>query len=80
MNFSLLAQTSKKILILTGILGIGTLSIAPAWANDHVEAMESTGEMETQMDESSAEAGNIVEIASGNKSFNTLVYLLHSLN
>ena len=78
MNFSLLAQTSKQLLLLTSILGISTLSLPPALADNHADAMNPTMEMETPMGESSAETGNIVEVASGNESFNTLVQAIEA--
>ncbi|MGF1591283.1 MAG: fasciclin domain-containing protein [Pleurocapsa sp.] len=64
---------SKKLLLLTSILGLGTLSVSPALANNHTGQMDSSDQMEqTPGGESSAEAGNIVEVASGNESFSTL--------
>ena len=39
---------------------------------------ESSTDMETPMDESSTEVGNIVEVASGNESFNTLVQAIQA--
>lgn len=58
-------------IILSTILSIGAVAVTPAWADNHTDSMESTSEM--PMNESSSEAGNIVEVASGNESFNTLV-------
>ena len=68
-------QISKQLLVLTTLLGLGTLSISPALADNHTDSMEmdSSTEMEMPMEESSTEAGNIVEVASGSESFNTLV-------
>ena len=138
MNINLL-KLSKHLLVLTSVLGLGTISISPALADNHTDGMESSSEMEgmttdemestqmdgmttdemestqmegmttdemestqmegmttdemesTQMDgmttdemesttetempmnESSAEAGDIVEVASGDETFSTLV-------
>ena len=64
----------QRLAILTGILSIGTLSISPALADNHEDAMESSTEAEAMpMDETQAEAGNIVEVASGDETFSTLV-------
>lgn len=64
----------QRLAILTGILSIGTLSISPALADNHEDAMESSTETEAMpMDETQAEAGNIVEVASGDETFSTLV-------
>jgi uncharacterized surface protein with fasciclin (FAS1) repeats len=73
MNINHFTQMSKRLLILTSVLGLGALSVSPALANNN-NSMESSTEMEEMpMSESSAEAGNIVEVASGNESFSTLV-------
>lgn len=73
MNIHHFTQMSKRLLILTSVLGLGTLSVSPALA-DNNNSMESSTKMEEMpMNESSAaEAGNIVEVASGNESFSTL--------
>lgn len=64
----------QRLAILTGILSIGTLSISPAIADNYEDAMESSTETEAMpMDETQAEAGNIVEVASGDETFSTLV-------
>ena len=74
MKFNLLTTTAQKLLVLTGILSIGALSISPALADDHKEMKDSDSmEMEMPMDEASAETGNIVEIAAASESFSTLV-------
>jgi len=71
MKFNFLTKTAQKLLVLTGILSIGALSISPVLADDS-EGMKDSMEMEMPMDEASAEAGNIVEIASTSESFSTL--------
>ena len=73
MNIHHFTQMSRRLLILTSVLGLGTLSVSPALA-DNNNSMESSTKMEEMpMNESSAaEAGNIVEVASGNESFSTL--------
>jgi uncharacterized surface protein with fasciclin (FAS1) repeats len=72
MNINHFTQMSKRLLILTSVLGLVTLSVFPALENNN-DSMESSSEMEQMpMNESSAEAGNIVEVASGNESFSTL--------
>ncbi|WP_144863118.1 fasciclin domain-containing protein [Hyella patelloides] len=64
----------KQLLVFTGILSLGTLSVSPALADNHTDSMESTSETEIILvDETSMEAGNIVEVASESESFNTLV-------
>lgn len=89
MNFNILTKTAQKLLILAGIISVGTFSVSPALAHPHEEmkdsstemegmpmdeGMESSTEMEEMpMDEASTEAGNIVEVASGSESFSTLV-------
>ncbi len=63
-----------QILALAGVVSMGVVSVSPALANHHGEMKESSMEMEEMpMDEASAEAGNIVEVASGSESFSTLV-------
>ncbi|VEP13425.1 conserved exported hypothetical protein [Hyella patelloides LEGE 07179] len=67
-------QMRKQLLVFTGILSLGTLSVSPALADNHTDSMESTSETEIILvDETSMEAGNIVEVASESESFNTLV-------
>lgn len=67
------AKLIKPLLILSAIFGIGTFTISPALANN-TESMESSTQMEEMpMGESNAQAGNIVEVASGSEQFNTLV-------
>lgn len=74
MRFNFLTKTAQKLLILTGIVSMGALSISPVLADDHGEMKESSVEMEEMpLDEASTEAGNIVEVASGSESFSTLV-------
>jgi uncharacterized surface protein with fasciclin (FAS1) repeats len=70
-NFS--TQISKKLLLLTTVLGISTLSISPTLADNHTDSMEESEQMEMPMGESNTDAGSIVEVASGNSSFSTLV-------
>lgn len=68
------AKLLKPLLVLSAILGIGTLITSPALANDHAESMESSAPMEEMpMGESSTQAGNIVDVASGSEQFSTLV-------
>lgn len=71
MTLNLLTKTAQKLLVLTGIVSISTLSISPALANHHGEMKESMG-TEMSVDEASAEVGNIVEVASASESFSTL--------
>ena len=66
MNIKPFTQISQRLLILTGVLSMGILSVSPALADNHEDAMESS--TETQ-----AEAGNSVEVASGDETFSTLV-------
>ena len=67
-------KISQRLLALTALLGFG-IAVSPAMAEDHTEGMESSTEMmeEMPMNESSSEAGNIVEVASGSDDFSTLV-------
>ncbi len=69
MNF--FTRTSKQLLVLTTFLSIGAISLSPALADNHTEAMESSTEA-MPMNESSMETSNIVEVASGSDSFSTL--------
>ncbi|MBE9046392.1 fasciclin domain-containing protein [Pleurocapsales cyanobacterium LEGE 10410] len=70
-NFSTL---SKYLLVLTGVLGLGSLSISPALADNHTDSMDSFAEMEQMpVGQTNTEVGNIVEVASGNETFSTLV-------
>lgn len=74
MKFNFLTKTAQKLLILTGIMSMGVLSVSPALADNHDGMKESSMEMEEMpMDEASTEAaGNIVEVASASESFSTL--------
>jgi uncharacterized surface protein with fasciclin (FAS1) repeats len=74
MDSNLFTKISQRLVVLAGILSLGTLSATPALADNHTDSMDSSTEMEEMpMNESTAQAGNIVEVASGNGSFNTLV-------
>ena len=74
MNIKPFTQISQRLLILTGVLSMGILSVSPALADNHEDAMESSTETEAMpMDETQAEAGNSVEVASGDETFSTLV-------
>lgn len=74
MDSDLLIKISQRLVVLASVLSLGTLSTLPALADDHTESMESPTEMEEMpMNESTTQAGNIVEVASGNDSFKTLV-------
>ena len=78
MKFNFLTKTARKILILTGIVSIGALSVSPALAND-TDMKDSSMEMEEMpMGESSAESGNIVEVASGSETFSTLAQAIEA--
>lgn len=79
MKFNFLTKTARKILILTGIVSIGALSVSPALADNNTDMKDSSMEMEEMpMGESSAEAGNIVEVASGNETFSTLAQAIEA--
>ncbi len=59
MNINFLTQTSKKLLVLTSIFGLGTLSVSPALADNHTDHMDTSTEMEqTPMDESGTDQMN----------------------
>jgi len=84
MKFNFLTKNAHKLLVLAGIISMSAISISPALAGDSSEMKESSMEMEDMemedmpmedmpMDEAGAEAGNIVEVASGSESFSTLV-------
>jgi uncharacterized surface protein with fasciclin (FAS1) repeats len=70
MDINFLTQISQRLLILIGVMSMGTLLVSPASANDSMESSTETSEME--MNQSSTEAGNIVEVASSNEKFSTL--------
>ena len=74
MNSNLFTKTSQRLVVLASILSLGTLSTSPALADNQTDSMGTSTEMEEMpMNESSMQAGNIVEVASGNDSFKTLV-------
>lgn len=74
MKFNFLTKTAKQLLILTGIVSMGALSISPVLAGNDEGMKDSSMEMENMpMDEANTEAGNIVEVASGSESFSILV-------
>lgn len=70
-----MTKTTQKLLVLTGIFSMGILAVPPALADNHEDMVESTTEMQNEdmMEKSSTEAGNIVEVASGNDTFSILV-------
>lgn len=72
MKFNFLSKTAQKLLLLTGIISIGALSISPALADDHEGTNDALETEEMPVDEASAETGNIVEVASASDSFSTL--------
>ena len=79
MKFNFLTKTARKILILTGIVSIGALSVSPALADNNTDMKDSSMEMEEMpMGESSAESGNIVEVASGSETFSTLAQAIEA--
>lgn len=74
MKLYFLTKITQQLLILTGIVSMGALSVPPALADNHEGMKESSIEMEEMpMSESNVEAGNIVEVASGSELFSTLV-------
>lgn len=75
MKFTFMTKTTQKLLVLTGIFSMGILAVPPALADNHEDMMESPTEMQNEdmMEQSSTEAGNIVEVASGNDTFSILV-------
>ena len=91
MKFNTLTKTAKQLLILTGVISIGALSISPALADNQEGMKDSSMEMEEMpmgeemesstempMGEANAEAGNIVEVASGSETFSTLVQAIEA--
>lgn len=79
MKFNFLTKTAQKLLVLAGVVSMGAIYVAPALAGDRSEMKESSMEMEAMpMDQANAEAGNIVEVASGSESFSTLVTALEA--
>jgi uncharacterized surface protein with fasciclin (FAS1) repeats len=68
----------QKLVILTGALTVGTLSVSPALANNQDDSMKSSSGMsgmemnQNQSSQSNSQAANIVEVASGNENFSTL--------
>ena len=74
MNIKPLTQISQRLLIMTGVLSMGILSVSPALANNYGDTMESSTEMsDMEMNQYNAEAGNVVEVASGDENFSILV-------
>ena len=75
MKFTFMTKTTQKLLVLTGIFSMGILAVPSALADNHEDMMESPTEMQNEemMEQSSTEAGNIVEVASGNDTFSILV-------
>ena len=79
MKSNFVTKTARQLLILTGVFSMGVLSVSPALADNHEDMMESSPEMqEMEMDPSSTEAGNIVEVASGDETFSTLVQAIEA--
>lgn len=74
MNIKPLTQISQRLLIMTGVLSMVILSVSPALANNYGDTMESSTEMsDMEMNQYNAEAGNVVEVASGDENFSILV-------
>ncbi|GAB4540769.1 MAG: hypothetical protein Tsb0014_32250 [Pleurocapsa sp.] len=74
MNIKPFTQISQRLLILTGVLSMGIFSVSPALANDYGDTMESSTDMsDMEMNQYNAEAGNVVEVASGDENFSILV-------
>ena len=93
MKFSSLTKTAQKLLVLTGIIGMGALSASPALADNQGEMtqsprdmsqmstdedMESPSDSNMPTDGASTETGNIVEVLSTNPSFSNLVEALEA--
>ena len=79
MRFNFLTKTTQQLLILTSVFGIGILSAPPMLADNHETMTESSTEMENmEMEQTSTEVGNIVEVASGDETFSTLVQALQA--
>lgn len=79
MKSNYLTKTARQLLILTGIVSIGALSVSPALADNHEGMKDSSVDMEEMpMDEANAEASNIVEVASGSEDFSTLVQAIEA--
>lgn len=74
MKSNFLNKTAQRLLVLTGVLAVGILSVPPAFADDRENMTESSTEMQPmEMNQTSAETGNIVEVASSNEAFSILV-------
>ncbi len=75
MKLNNLTKTSQIIVVLATILGISSMSVFPALADDCSGTKVSSSEMEKMpvSDSSSSAVGNIVEVAVGNETFSTLV-------
>ena len=84
MKFNSLTKTAQKLLVLTGIIGMGALSVSPALADSDMSQMSTDEDMESPSDSNmptdgaSTEAGNIVEVLSTNQSFSNLVEALEA--
>lgn len=83
-GMKLLTQTIAKLAVLAGVVGSGALITSPALADSHLNSSDSStlqqtqmGQpepmQETEMGQPSATTNSIVDIASSNQSFNTLV-------
>ncbi|MGF1540678.1 MAG: fasciclin domain-containing protein [Pleurocapsa sp.] len=81
MNTKSFRQISQRLLILTGALSIGALSVSPALANNHNNPMEpssDTGMEMNQSNQSDTQAGSIVDVASENEDFSTLAQAIEA--
>ncbi len=79
MKFNFLTKTAKQLLILTGIISLGTLSVSPTLAGNYEGMKESSMEAEEMpMDKANAKAGNVVEVASGSETFSTLAQAIEA--
>lgn len=72
------SQISRKLAIITSILGASSLFAVPALANNHTDSnsMESSTQMEESMSQSAN--GSIVDVASSSGSFNTLTQAIQA--
>jgi uncharacterized surface protein with fasciclin (FAS1) repeats len=77
MKIDFLVKISQQLVIFTGILSLGTLSMSPVLADNHLDSPTSQTQ-EMPMNESSDAASNIVEVASASESFNTLVQAIEA--
>jgi uncharacterized surface protein with fasciclin (FAS1) repeats len=76
MDINFLTQISQRLLILIGVMSMGTLLVSPASANDSMDSSTEMSQME--INQSNSEAGNIVDVASSNQQFSTLAQALEA--